>query len=186
MISVYAIPNIKTGLIKANNNEEIIMKKIATTILVSSLALGGFTLANADYDRNDRHERSEHKGKYCDKHGKKSGYRMEKMIKHLGLSEEQAKQVHNIRDSYKGKMQAAREKMQENRKQLREEMHAESIDKSKIKELAQTAGKIKSNKIILRAEMRNEIHKVLTKEQREKMKKQKEYRGSNYKHDHHS
>lgn len=171
------------------------MNKITTTLLVSTLALGGFTLANADddrYEREHRYEKGEHykhdshKGKYCNKHGKKSGYRMEKMIKRLDLNEEQAKQVRDINESYKPKMEALREKMKENRKQLREAMHADKIDQDKVKELAQTAGKIKSNKIILRAEKRNEIHKVLTKEQREKMKKQKEYRGSNYKHDYHS
>ena len=51
------------------------MNKIAITLLVSSLALGGFTLANADderYEREDHYEKSEHykrdghKGKYCD------------------------------------------------------------------------------------------------------------------------
>ena len=166
------------------------MNKIATTLLVSSLALGGFTLANADddrYEKEDRYEKGEyykhdgHKGKYCDKHSKKSAYRLEKMIKRLSLSDEQATQVRNINESYKPQMEALREKMKENRKQLREEMHAESIDQSKVKQLAQSTGDLKANKIILRAEMRSEIHKVLTKAQREEMKKMKEHRGSKYK-----
>lgn len=168
------------------------MNKIATTILVSSLALGGFSLANADDDRYergyhhekyDRYERGEHKGKYCDKHGNKSAYRMERMIKHLDLSDEQAKKVRSIRDSYKEKMQALRKKMKENRKQLREEMRAESIDQSKVKEIAKSSGDLKASKIILRAEMRNEIHKVLTKEQREKIKEHKTYKGKKYQDD---
>jgi len=175
------------------------MNKIVTTLLVSSLALGGFTLANAsDDDRYERYERYEHsddddryerkgyKGKYCDKHGKKSGDRMERMIKHLELSDEQATQVRSIRDSYQPKMQALREKMQENRKQLREEMHAETIDQEKVKKLADKMGDLKADKIILRAEKRNKIHNVLTNEQREKMKEMKERRGYKYKHGHHS
>ena len=174
------------------------MNKIATTLLVSSLALGAFSLANADDDRYERHERYEHsedddryerhgyKGKYCDKHGKKSGQRMERMIKHLDLSDEQATQVRSIRDSYQPKMQALREKMQENRKQLREEMQSETIDQEKVKKLAQATGDLKAEKIILRAEKRNKIHNVLTKEQREKMKEMKERRGYKYKHGYHS
>jgi len=180
------VSNIETNEIKVDNNEEMIMNKIATTILVSSLALGGFTLANADddrYDRGDRYERGEHKGKYCNKHDKKSAYRMKKMVKKLGLSDEQAKQMQSIRDSYKEKMQSLRKKMKENKKQLREEMRAESMDQSKVKEIAQSTGDLKASKIILRAEMRNEIHKMLTKEQREKMKQYKEHKGKKYKDD---
>ena len=168
------------------------MKRITATILASSLALSGLTLANASDDRQERYERSghyeksEHKGKYCNKHGKKSGKRMEKMIKHLDLNDDQAKQVRNIRDSYKVKMSALRNKMKENRKQLREEMHSESIDQNKVKELAQVTGDLKADKIILRAEMRAEINNVLTSEQREKFNKMKEHRGKKYKHDYHS
>jgi len=171
------------------------MNKIATTLLVSSLALGGFTLANADddrYEREDRYEKGEHykhdgyKGKYCDKHGKKSGYRMEKMIKHLDLSDEQATQMRNIRKSFQPKMEALRDKMKDKRKQLREEMYADNIDQSKVKELAKTMGDLKANKIILRAEMRSKIHNVLTKAQREELKKWKERRGYKGKHDYHS
>jgi len=174
------------------------MNKIATTLLVSSLALGGFSLANADDDRYERFERYEHsedddryerhgyKGKYCDKHGKKSGHRMERMIKHLDLSDEQATQVRSIRDSYQPKMIALREKMKESRKQLREEMHAETIDQDKVKKLAQTIGDLKAEKIILRAEKRNKVHKVLTEEQRNKMKEMKQRRGYKYKHGHQS
>jgi len=170
------------------------MNKLATTLLVSSLALGGFTLANASDDRYERYERYEHsedddryerhsyKGKYCDKHGKKSGQRMERMIKHLELSDEQATQVRSIRDSYQPKMKALREKMKENRKQLREEMRAETIDQEKVEKLAKSMGDLKADKIILRAEKRSKIHDVLTKEQREKMKEMKERRGYKYKH----
>ena len=171
------------------------MNKIVTTVLLGSLALGGFTVANADYDGykrydgddryehsedHDRYERGEHKGKYCNKHGKKSSGRMEYMIKHLDLSEQQAKQVRSIRENYQPKMQALREKMKENRKELREAMHADTIEQGKIKKLAQTMGELKTNKIMLRSEMRAEIHKVLTKEQREKMKSMKGKHG--YKH----
>jgi len=171
------------------------MNKIATTLLVSSLALGGFTLANADddrYEREHRYEKGEyykhdgHKGKYCDKHGKKSGYRMEKMIKHLGLSDKQATKVRNIRESFQPKIEALRDKKKEYRKQLREVMHADSIDQNKVKKLAKSIGDLKENKIILRAEMRSKIHNVLTDAQRKEMKKWKEHKGYKEKHDYHS
>ncbi len=173
------------------------MNIIATTLLVSSLALGGFAVANADDDRydDDRYERDDHderygySGKSCEKYGKKFGKRMEYMIERLELNEEQEKQVRSIRDSYHPKVEALRDKMRDNRKQLRETMHADTIDQAKVKQLAQQIGDLKTDKIILRAQMRNEFHKVLTKEQLEKMKNSKGHHGyehREYKHGHHS
>ena len=152
------------------------MNKIATTLLISSLALGGFAAVHAssdEYEKHEKYEKSEKHGKYCDKHRKKSGSRGEYMIERLDLSDAQAKQVRSIRDSYRPKMQEFRDKMRDNRKQLREAMHADTINQDQVKEIAQKKGDLTVKKIILRTEMRTEIHKVLTKEQREKMKNMK-------------
>lgn len=168
------------------------MNKIVTTILVSSLALGGFTAANADDDRYERGEHYErghsyehdsgHHGKFCDKHGMK-GQRLEYMIKQLGLSNDQADKVRNIRDAYMPDKKELRNKMRETRKQLREVMHADAIDQDQVETLAKAMGDLKTQKILLRAKMRNEIHQVLTSEQREKMKAmKKEHRGEKYRH----
>lgn len=171
------------------------MNKIASTLLVSSLVLGGFAVANADndryergdrYEQNERYDKHEYRGKYCNKHGKKSGYRMERMIEQLDLNDAQEKQVHSIRDNYRPKMKALREDMKETRKQLRETMHAETIDQEKVNKLAQTMGQLKTNKIMLRAEMSTEINKVLSKEQREELKNLKKRSGSERDHGYHS
>jgi len=165
------------------------MNKIATTLLVSSLALGGFAVAHADYDDHEKYEKherySEHEkhdeyekhGKYCNKYAKRSGSRIEYMIEHLNLSDVQAKQVRSIRDNYRPKLAAFHDKMKDNRKQLREAMKEDTINLDQVKEIAQKTGSLKTDKIILRAEMRTEIRKVLTKEQREKMKNLKRRHG---------
>lgn len=160
------------------------MNKIVTTLLISSLALAGFSVANADddrYERGERYEHGGHHGKYCNKHGMK-GQRLEHMIEHLGLSDEQATKVRSIRDEYMPRQQALRTKMQATRQQLREVMHADAIDQDQVKQLSRAMGDLKADKIMLHAQMRGKIHEVLTTKQREKMKTWKQQRG--YKHMH--
>jgi len=159
------------------------MNKIVTTMLVSSLTLGGFALANASDD--NRYEKREHAGKYCDKHGKGFDSRIERMTEHLGLNDEQAKQVRAVRDNYHPQMLALRDKIKANRKQLREVMHADTVDQAKVEKLAQKMGALKADKIILRSKMRVEMNKVLTNEQRKKMSERKEGRGHGHGYKHH-
>lgn len=160
------------------------MNKIATTLIISSLAVGGFAVANAS-DDDDRYERRGYSTKKCDKHRKGPGSRMERMIERLDLNDEQTTQVRSIRDSYRPKMEILSDKIRGNRQQLREVMHEDTINQNKVKELAQVMGDLKTDKIILRAEMKAEMHKVLTKEQREEMKEWKGRRGYGYGYRHH-
>jgi protein CpxP len=150
------------------------MNKIATTLIISSLALGGFTVANAD---DDRYERRGYPGKYCDKDGKGFGSRIERMTERLNLSDEQRKQVRAISDNYRPKMRSIADERRKNRQQLREVMLADTVNQGKVKKLAQKAGDLKTDKIILRGKMHAEVNKVLTKEQREEMKEWKGRRG---------
>ncbi len=191
MLTIYAVSIIETDYLLVYNIEEIVMKTIATTLLVSSLVLGGFAVASdyddryerkGHYEKGDRYDRGGHKGKYCDKRTAKSGHRMEYMIKKLDLNDSQTTQVRNIRDSYQSKMESLRSKMKDSRKQLRDTMHEDTIDQGKVRELAQTIGALKTDKIILRSAMRTDIHNVLSTKQRKELKKLQQYRGSEYEH----
>ena len=147
------------------------MNKLLTTLLVSSLALGGMTLANAD---SEYYGKGEHKGKYCQKG------RIERMAEKLDLSESQLKQVREIQEKYRPEKQALRDKMKSSRQQLREVMQVENIDQAKVRKLAQQLGDLKAEKIVLRSQIRSEMNKVLSKEQREKMKGMYKNRGKRY------
>ena len=167
------------------------MNKITTTLLISSLALGGFTIANADDDyyekRGHSYEKHERSGKHCDKHGKRSDSRIDRMIERLDLNDEQTKQVRLIRDNYRPEMDSLSDKMKGNREQLRELMQEDTIDQDQVKQLAQVIGDLKTDKIILRSDMRAEFNQVLTKEQREKMENWRGRRGhgdGHRRHDH--
>lgn len=149
------------------------MNKTVTTLLISSLALGGFTVANAD---NDYYEKGEYSGKYCDKKGKGFGSRIERMTKHLGLNDEQVKQARAVRDNFHPQMTTLRDSMKDTRKQLREVMHGKSVNQDDVKKLATKMGDLKAEKIILHSKMQAEMNKILTVEQREKMKEFKKNR----------
>lgn len=163
------------------------MKKFVTAIVITGLTLGGATLATAD---SDYHGKGEHHGKYCEK-GKKHGDRIERMRAELGLSESQVKQMQEIKDKFKPQKQALREKMRDNRKQLRTLMHADSMNEAAINKAATVQAELVKEKILLRSKMKAEMNKVLTAEQREKMKTLREQRmeerhekhGKYYEHD---
>jgi len=146
------------------------MNKTAAILLTTSLALGGYGVANASADHQGKHE---YQGKHCKhgKYGKKDGEaRLERMKAKLGLSEKQVTQIRAIKDKHRPGKMALRGKMKETRMQLRAAMHADQIDKAKVKQLAQQMGSLKVEKIMLKADMRSEVNKVLTAEQRAKKK----------------
>ena len=149
------------------------MKKLVTTLLLGSIALGGMTVASADSGYS---ERGEHNQKYCNKGKKGKGFaaRIERMTKNLGLSEEQVKKMHEVEAKFHPQMQSLREKMRATRTELREVMHADNIDQNAVKKLAKQQGDLKAEKIVLRSQMRVEINKLLTTEQRTKMKELRE------------
>jgi Spy/CpxP family protein refolding chaperone len=164
------------------------MKKGMSVLLVAALVGGGMSVAYADRDGYESHheygERHHGKeGKHCKKGGK---FRIEKMREHLGLSDEQVKKMESIREKFKPKMQALREKSKANRAKLREAKHADKVNMSEIKALAKAQGELKTQKIILKAEKRQAIHAVLTKEQLSKMqemrKQHRENRGDDDRH----
>lgn len=155
------------------------MNKIVTTLLISSLALGGTSLANASENRHGHDGKS---GKYCKDGGK--GYGIERMTEHLGLNKKQTEQVRSIRESYHKKFGVLRDKSKAIHEKLHTGMHADDINQAQVKKLAQAMGQLKADKIILRSEMNAEIHKVLTREQREKMKNWKGHRKHKQGHGH--
>lgn len=153
------------------------MKKGILALIITAVVGGGMNFALADsggYAGHDREYGEGHhgkEGKHCNKHGK---FRLENMREELGLSDEQVKQITSIREKYQPRMQELREKSKANRTQLREAKNADAVDMGNIKTLAKAQGELKTQKIILKAEKRNEIHGVLTKEQLSKLKEMKQ------------
>lgn len=158
------------------------MNRILPALIVSSLALGGLAVAQADDDRQER--RGQH-GKYCDKHGKDFGSRIERMAQRLNLTEEQTKQVRAIKEKYRPDMRKLADRKRDTRRQLREVMHADNVDQDKVKKLARKMGGLTTEKIILHGKKKAEINKVLSKEQREQMRQLKPRHGKGHGYRHH-
>ena len=168
--------------------EEEMMNKMLITLLAGSLAMGSLGMANAD---DDRYQKGEYKkGQYC-KHkgeGSRDEYRLKRMTEKLGLSDEQASRIQAIWDKYSPQKQQMRSKMQENRKQLREVMFADSKDEARLQQLAEAMGKLKTEKILLKSRIHSEVSQVLTSEQLEKRKQMRQrhghkHHGHGYRHD---
>lgn len=148
------------------------MGKIISAILVGSITLGWLGLAVAD----DDDYRGKHQGKYC-KHGDhkmghhKRGmeYRMQRMMRHIDLSDEQKSKVSAVFDQHRTQFNSLRSEMKSNRMALRENMHTDTQDMAVIEELAKKQGELKTQKILIKAKMKSAIYKILNNEQREKM-----------------
>jgi len=144
------------------------MNKIASTILIGSLAMGGYGMAVASPDGHGNGH--EYKSHHC-KHKQRGGQsRIERMKTMLGLTEKQVQQMQSLKAKFKPRKQALRGKMKSTKMQLRATMKSDTVDKAKITQLATTMGNLKTEKILLKVEMRTEVNKILTAEQRAKRK----------------
>jgi Spy/CpxP family protein refolding chaperone len=162
------------------------MNKTAAVVLTASLLAGGSLTAMAD---DDRHERGEgyrlgcvHKESHHG-HGR-FGFDAERRVEHMSrilkLDEQQTGKVKAIAKSYDSQFDELRNKLSDNRKQMRELMAKDSASESDIRKLAETQGKLKADTIVLRARMQREIDQVLTKEQREKHREMREHSGRRF------
>ena len=156
------------------------MNKLATAAIVSMMLAGGASMALADSDRREgRHEMghygSGHHG--YGHHGYGKGCRsIDRMADELNLDEKQVTKMREIKDKYRPKKQALRDKSRDNRKAMRALMDKDTVKESDIRKLADAQGKIKADKIVLKSKMKLEMREVLTKEQRAKWKEMRESR----------
>jgi Spy/CpxP family protein refolding chaperone len=97
---------------------------------------------------------------------------MERMAERLGLSHDQRQALDAIDDKYRPQLRSLREQMWDNGKAL----HAARAEDAKLRTLADAEGKALADMIVLRKQMRAEIDKVLTDEQRERLHRFMEHR----------
>jgi Spy/CpxP family protein refolding chaperone len=95
------------------------------------------------------------------------------MKEKLGLTDEQAAQLQQLRTSQQENMKAARETIQEKRKALEEAVQS-GADEQAIRTAAAELGTALGDAAVLRAEHAAEVKKILTPEQLEKLQQFKE------------
>ena len=151
------------------------MNRLITTALVGSIALGGIGLgglaiASGDHNESEGRYQSKHCKQGGERHKKGMKKRVERMIRHLDLSDEQATKVRGVFDKYSDQFTALRTEKKKSKQSLRENMHADKQDMAAIEQLAKKQGELKTQKILVKAKMKAEINTILTESQREKMK----------------
>lgn len=107
---------------------------------------------------------------------------LNRMTDRLKLTPDQRSSVEAVLQKSKSQMVNLKEKMQTNRKALRELKRNGNSDSSQVQILAQERGNLVAESIIQRSKVRNEIRLVLTDTQREQMKQMRE----EHKHGHHN
>lgn len=161
------------------------MKKsfLVITVLAAALA-GGLALdspqVNAapygDAPRWERGERPERTGERF----------LARMTKTLDLSGEQQEKIKAIMEEHRTKVAPLRQSLGENRDKLRQVAKADTFDEAAIRTLAASQATAKTELMVERARVKNQIHAVLTPEQRklaeEKMERMLERRGGDRHH----
>lgn len=109
-----------------------------------------------------------------------------RMTKTLDLSAEQQEKIKAIMDEHRAKVAPLRQSLDENRDKLRQVTKADTFDEAAIRTLAAGQAAAKTELTVERARMKNQIHAVLTPEQRkvaeEKMERMMERRGGDRQH----
>lgn len=153
------------------------MNKYVSAILVGSLVLPGFALAeNEQVTQGYTH----HHEKGCQhERGMRDGSeRLQRMQEHLGLNEQQVKQIGDIIATSKSERQALRKASKDVRQKLQAVLQSEQPDQAQIRKLADEQGRIKADMIVLHSKQRTAINQVLTPEQRQKMQSHFKQRGN--------
>lgn len=159
------------------------MKTITRIALIGGLFASSIVLAGPNPDTDSKKAPCNHgahsktKGQGMD--GK--GNFLDRMTDRLKLTTEQRGSVEAALQKSKPQMTSIKEKIQTNRKALRELKRDGKSDGDEVQALAQERGNLVADLIIQRSKARNEIQQVLTDAQREQMKQMREK-----KHGHHN
>jgi len=111
------------------------------------------------------------------RHGFDSEARIDRMAAMLDLTKEQREKVRAIVDKSTPKTRELRDKLADNRTQLRTLVQQDKAKDADVRKLADEQGKLVAEMIVQRTKVKNEIHAVLTPEQREKVQQRWQNRG---------
>jgi Spy/CpxP family protein refolding chaperone len=154
------------------------MKTITKIALIGGLLASSIAFAATDPAADaTKASRDCHYGKHS-KMGDEGKY-LDRMTEQLKLTPDQRTSVQAVLQKSKPQMTNIREKMQTNRKALREVKREGKSDGNQVQALARERGDLVADMIIQRSKVRSEIQQILTDTQREQMK---QMRG---RHEHH-
>ena len=143
---------------------------IIGTILAATLATG-VSFASATPPGGPAPDKS------CDMHGERgpgAKHFLNRMAKELGLTADQKKQIGAILKAEQEQNAPTLKKLAEGRRQLDQAAEAATFDEAAVKALAANQAALMQEMMVSRARTRNQIHALLTPEQRDKAAKLRE------------
>jgi protein CpxP len=150
------------------------MKTLTKSALIGVLLASGVAFAGAPYGGGPGNcHHGAHHAHGFDRHG--GG--IARMVERLDLTPEQRTTIRGIVDQARPQFRQVRDRMMENRKQLRTLMQQDTYDEAQVRQLAQAQGAAKADMIVLRTKVQSEIRKVLTEQQRDQLKQMRAARG---------
>ena len=151
------------------------MKTITKIALIGGLLASSIAFAAMD-PATDATKAS--RGCHHGKHSKTwdEGKYLDRMTEQLKLTPDQRTSVQAVLQKSKPQMTNIREKMQTNRKALRDIKREGKDDANQVQALAQERGDLVTDMIIQRSKIRNDIRQILTDAQRGQMKQMYERR----------
>ena len=99
-------------------------------------------------------------------HGR--GRMIERLFERLDLTDDQKEAVHNTMREHREQTRQLREEKTARRRGLGETIHADFFDESAVRQAAADLAAVDADLAVLKAQMFQEINKVLTTEQRER------------------
>lgn len=104
----------------------------------------------------------------------------ERMARELGLSAEQQEQIRAIVEEHRAKAEPLRQSLEQNRARMREAVKAQNFDEAAVRGLVADQMPVKSELMVERARMKNQIHNLLTPEQQALAEARMQERGGRY------
>ena len=145
-------------------------KLIVATLAICIMTVGSLT-ANAYQGKRDGYDQPGMSGsEYCENEWRGNHHkqnRHERVTELLGLSDEQQEQIKTIRENGRSANQAQREKMREYQEQMRQLTDEATFDENAIRTIAEKKAKIQVEMAVSRAQMRSQIHEIMSPEQQE-------------------
>ena len=105
------------------------------------------------------------------------GFNVDRMAEKLNLTDDQRTQIEAIMEESIQQMSDQRDRMQDNREQLRELIQQSPLNEAEVRKVADAQGDLKADMIVLRAQKRAKINTVLTDDQRAQLEERRGKRG---------
>jgi protein CpxP len=151
---------------------------IIPTLMIGALLAGGVTLATAKpWGSGYGNCGGQSQRMTAEQHEERMEHRLEMMSEILGLSENQEEQIEALFKANYEQNYARREQMRASRDELREKMHAENFNEAEFRTLAEQQAQLKTDLMVERAKIKQQVFAILTPEQQEKADKLMELRG---------